>query len=215
MLKNVLTAFIVPLSILLPIGLFLSKYRHADRANKTLFYYLLFAGSMNLTAIMLSNYGVRNLFLLHIYTILEIVFFMLYFFFAFQDKKVKKVLGVIMVVLPILFVLNFVFLQSINEFNTYTRPLESILITAVSLLFLYKSGFVEDWLKQPSSWINIGVLIYFPTATLIFILSNYFVFVSSNRELNRIIWDIHSILVLGMYLAFAKGFTLIKKNDNG
>lgn len=215
MFKSILTAVLVPLSILLPIGLFLSKYRYANKAAKTLFYYLLMAGSINLSAIMLSNFSIRNLFLLHIFTILEIVFFMLYFSLVFEDKRIKKMLRIAMVVLPILFVLNFMFLQSINEFNTYTRPLEAILITVVSLLFLYKSGFVEDWLKQPTSWINIGILIYFPTATLIFILSNYFVFVSSNRALNSIIWDIHSILVLGMYLAFAKGFTLIKKDNNG
>lgn len=215
MLRDILTGYIVPLSILLPIGFFLPKYRIANKALKILFYYLITAGIINAAGIYMSNHGIRNLFLLHIYTILETIFFFLYFFFVFQNHKIKKGLLVSIIVLPILFVFNFLFLQSINEFNTYTRPLEAILITSISLLFLYRSGFVEDWLKQSTSWVNIGILIYFPAATLIFILSNYFVFVTSNRALNRIIWDIHSLLVLGMYLSFARAFVLIKKNSHG
>ncbi|MDQ8006590.1 MAG: hypothetical protein REI64_17435 [Pedobacter sp.] len=215
MFRNLLTAFLVPLSILIPIGVFLRKYKFANKAEKTLFFYLITAGIINAVAICLSNYGIKNLFLLHIYTIIETIFFLLYFFFAFHNSIIKRFLLVAIFVLPLLFITNFLFLQSINEFNTYTRPLEAIMITAVSLLFLYRSGFVEDWLKQSSSWINIGILVYFPAATLIFILSNYFVFVTSNRQLNRVIWDIHSILVLAMYLAFAKAFSLIKKNTNG
>lgn len=215
MFKNLLTAYLVPLSILIPIGFFLPKYVFANRADKTLFFYLITAGVINAVAICLSNYGIKNLFLLHIYTILETIFFLLYFFFAFKGSNIKKFLLVAVFVLPLMFIANFLFLQSINEFNTYTRPLEAIIITAVCLLFLYRSGFVEDWLKQSSSWINIGILIYFPTATLIFIMSNYLVFVTSNRYLNSIIWDIHSVLVLGMYLAFARAFSLIKRNTDG
>lgn len=215
MFRSILTGFLVPLSILIPIGVFLPKYTSASRDEKILFFYLVTAGVINAIGISLSNYGIKNLFLLHIYTILETVFFLLYFFFAFQNSSIRKFLLITAFILPLLFIANFLFLQSINEFNTYTRPVEAIMITAISLLFLYRSGFVEDWLKHSSSWINIGILVYFPAATLIFILSNYFVFVTSNRQLNRIIWDIHSILVLGMYLAFAKAFSLIKRNTDG
>ncbi|WP_113663295.1 hypothetical protein [Pedobacter nanyangensis] len=213
-MKDILTAVLVPLSILIPIGIFLFKYKIAGKESKTLFYYLIFAGLVNAAGIYLSNRGIRNLPLLHLYTIGETIFLLTYFLLIFENRAIRKVLFCAIILLPVAFILNFLFFQSIYEFNTYARPVEAILITAVCLIFLYNSGFVEDFLKQPKSWINIGILIYFPTATIIFILSNYFVFVSSNRTLNNIIWDIHSILVLGMYLAFAKGFSLIKKEDD-
>jgi len=214
MTRDILTAIVVPLSILIPIGTFIPKYKYAGKETKTIFYYLLFAGLVNATAICLSYLSIRNLPLLHVYTIGETIFFLSYFLLIFEKKAIRKVLYGAVILLPIAFTLNFLFFQSIYEFNTYTRPVEAILITSVCLMFLYSSGFVEDLLKQPKSWINIGILIYFPTATIIFILSNYFVFVSSNRTLNNIIWDVHSILVLGMYLAFAKGFSLINKKEN-
>jgi hypothetical protein len=212
-IRNILTAFIVPLSILLPIVILAFKYKTASKAFKVLFYYLLTAGTINAIAIVLSSKGIRNLFLLHIFTILELVFFLVYFYIVFKDRKIRDTLKVLAVVLPLLFLFNFLFIQGFSQFNTYTRPLEAIVITVTSLVLMYKSGFVEDWLALPSSWINIGILVYFPAATVIFILSNYFVFVASNRTLNHLIWDIHSILVLGMYLCFAKGFTLIKNSD--
>ncbi|RZK21115.1 MAG: hypothetical protein EOO43_10770 [Flavobacterium sp.] len=211
MLGNILTGYIVPISILFPIFVFLLRYRTADKANSTIFYYLIFAGLVNAIAIFMSNYGIRNLPLLHIYTIVETVFFLVYFRSIFRKTLIKKVLNIAIVILPILFVLNFIFFQSIHEFNTYTRPLEAIIITLVCLYFMYSSEFVEYWLHLSTSWINIGILIYFPTSTIIFILSNYFVFVSSNKQLNSIIWDVHSVLVLAMYLAFAKAFSLITK----
>lgn len=213
MSKNILTAFIVPLSILIPIGILLLKYSYADKKAKIVFYYLIFAGLTNATAIYLSSNGIRNLPLLHIYTIVETIFFLSYFKVIFVDKATRQLLSIAIIVLPVFFVFNFLFLQSLYEFNTYTRPLEAILLTVICLIFMYRSGFVDNWLKLTSSWINVGILIYFPTATIIFILSNYIVFKSSNRAINTIVWDIHSILVLGMYLAFAKGFSLIKKQE--
>jgi hypothetical protein len=210
--RDIITAIIVPISILLPIGMFFPKYKYAGRDTKLIFYYLIVAGLTNATAIVLSSYNIRNLPLLHFYTIAETVFFLSYFYTIFNSRTIKKTLTVAAVLLPVLFILNFIFLQSIFQFNTYTRPLEAIVITFSCLTYLYKSGFIEDWLKLPVSWINIGILIYFPTATIIFILSNYFVFVTSNKAMNDVIWDIHSLLVLGMYLAFAKGFAQIKKN---
>lgn len=213
MLRNILIGIIVPLSILLPIGIFMFKYRYADRPMKIIFFYLIVAGLINAIGVSLAEMGIRNLPLLHLYTVIETVFFLAYFQSIFEDKKIRKYLTVAMVIFPILCVLNFLFIQDIFTFNTHTRPLEAILITFVCLLYLYKTGFVEDLMKRPLSWINVGVIVYFPVASIIFLLSNYFVFKAYNKDLNTLVWNIHSLLVLAMYLFFAKGFSLIKKDD--
>ncbi|WP_113634643.1 hypothetical protein [Nubsella zeaxanthinifaciens] len=211
MLKNILIGIVVPLSILLPIGVFIFKYKYADRAMKTIFYYLIAAGITNLTAILLIEMGMRNLPLLHVYTVVETLFFLSYFKSIFNSQKISRYLNLLMVVFPIICIINFLFLQDIFSFNTYTRPLEALIITAICLFYLYRSGFVEDLMKKPVSWVNIGIMAYFPAASIIFLMSNYFVFKSYNKELNTLVWNIHSLLVLIMYLAFTKAFTLIPK----
>lgn len=198
---------IVPGSILIPLLVFIPRYKIAKTEERVLFYYLIIAGLINLVAIILSMNGITNLPLLHLYTIMEAVFLLGYFRLIFREPAIKKAIGLIMVLFPILCVLNFSFLQSIYTFNTHTRPLEAILITFFCLLYLYKSGFADNWIKQTTSWFNAGILIYFPAAFIIFVLSNYML-ASKNAAMNTIVWNVHAALVLLMYVVWARGFRL-------
>lgn len=206
---------VVPFSILIPIGMFIYKNRHADKSIKVIFYYLIVAGFINAFAVGLAKFGIQNLPVLHIYTLVEALFFLTYFSSIFKDKMIKKLIKVLMVVFPLLCIINFTFVQSIFTFNTYTRPLEALIITTLCLAYFYKSGFSDNWLGSPINWVNMGILLYFPTASIIFILSNYFTFVDLNKFLVGAIWNIHAFLVLGMYLVFTKAFSLIKKTTSG
>lgn len=202
---------IVPLSILLPIIIGLVKYKSADKASRLLVFYLIVSGLINLSALILVQLHMKNLPLLHLYTLVEAVFLLAYFRAIFTDPLVKKVLWYTMIIFPLLCIMNFSFIQSIYSFNTYTRPLEAILITFFCLLYFYKSGFTENWINKPTNWFNMGILLYFPVACVIFILSNYLVFTKANKEMNSLVWQVHATLVLVMYVIWARGFSLIKK----
>lgn len=211
-LTTMFLTYVVPLSILLPILFGLLNYKAANSGQKLLFYYLIASGFINLAAMVMINYKMRNLPLLHLYTIVEAILILGYLQFLFVNKLIKNILRSIIILFPLFCIINVAFIQSIYTYNTYTRPLEAILITFFCMLYLYNSGFTENWLKQPKSWFNIGILIYFPVVCIIFILSNYIVFVAKHKEFNRIIWNFHGAMSLIMYLAWAKGFSLIKKN---
>ena len=204
--------YIVPLSILLPILFGFLKFKAANSGQKFLFYYLIASGLINLAAMVMINFKMSNLPLLHLYTIVEATLILGYLSTLFKDKLIKTILRSIIILFPLLCIINVVFIQSIFTYNTYTRPLEAILITFFCMLYLYNSGFTENWLKQPKSWFNMGILIYFPVVCIIFIVSNYIVFVAKQKEINRLIWNFHGIMSLMMYLFWAKGFSLIKKN---
>lgn len=205
--KYLFYTIIVPGSILIPLLVFLPRYKIAKTQERVLFFYLITAGLINLVAIILSMFGKTNLPLLHLYTIMEAVFLLGYFRLIFKEPQIKKAIGLIMILFPIICVLNFSFLQSIFTFNTYTRPLEAILITFFCMLYLYKSGFADDWIKQSTSWFNAGILIYFPAAFIIFMLSNYMI-ASKNTAMNSVVWSVHAALVLLMYVVWARGFRL-------
>jgi len=204
-------SIIVPLSILLPIIIGLIKYKSANQSARLLLYYLIISALINLSALILIQYRMRNLPLLHLYTIVETTFILSYFRTIFESPLIKKALLILTVLFPIICIINFGFFQSIFTFNTYTRPLEAILITFFCMLYLYKSGFTENWLNKPVNWFNIGILIYFPVACVIFILSNYLT-TSPNKAMNTMVWNLHATLVLIMYLIWARGFSLIKKD---
>jgi hypothetical protein len=210
-LKFLYNGVIVPLSILIPIVFGVLSWKKAAIGPRLLLLYLIISGLINLSGIiMVTVIKQSNLPLLHLYTIVEAVFILSYFRTIFIDPIIKKALLISAVLFPILCILNFTFLQSINTFNTHTRPLEAILITFFCLLYFYKSGFTENWLQKPINWFNAGILIYFPVACVIFILSNYLAVIGMNKTMNTIVWAVHNTLVLIMYLMWAKGFSLIK-----
>lgn len=206
-----LLTILVPLSILIPILFAVFTFKQANQGSKLLLYYLIASGLINLIALILIELKMRNLPLLHLYTIVEAVLILGYLRSIFIDIRIKKVIAIAMVVFPLLCVINFSFFQSIYTFNTYTRPLEAILITFFCMLYLYKSGFTENWINQPENWFNMGILLYFPVACVIFILSNYMVS-TKLVAMNKVVWNVHGALVLIMYLFWAKGFSLLKKN---
>lgn len=202
--------YIVPLSILIPIFIGLFNYRNLHISGKFIFFYLVASGLINLAAIVLVAFRMTNLPLLHLYTIVEAVLILSYFRTIFTKRSTKAILLVLNIVFPLLCIINFTFIQSIFTYNTYTRPLEAILITFFCLLYLYQSGFTENWISKQTNWFNIGILLYFPVVCIIFILSNYMVFVSKNKEMNLLIWHFHAVMSMVMYLAFAKAFSLTK-----
>ncbi|MDQ7949029.1 MAG: hypothetical protein REI78_09900 [Pedobacter sp.] len=204
--------YIVPLSILLPILLACYHYKAANTGEKLLFFYLVISGLINLTALILIFNHKKNMPLLHLYTIVEAAFLLSYFRTLFVQPLIKKILTAIIIAFTILCILNFAFLQGAFAFNTYTRPLEAIMVTFFCMLYLYKSGFTDNWLKKPTNWFNMGILIYFPVVCIIFILSNYLTFVVMNKAMNHVVWNLHGVFVLIMYLMWARGFSLIK-ND--
>lgn len=206
-LKYIFHGVLVPLSILIPIVTFILNYKGHKIAHKLIFYYLIISGLINLIAIILSNYSITNLPLLHLYTAVEATLLLSYFREIFTQTSIKKTLTFLMVVFPFFCIINFIFLQR-HGYNTYTRPLESILITFFCLLYIYKSGFTDNWLQKSINWINSGILVYFPASLMIFISSNY-ILDKGDKAMNSIVWGVHAALVLLMYLLWTKGFKLM------
>ena len=108
-------SYIVPLSILIPILFGLLHFKFAKVGYKLLIYYLVASGLINLAAIIMASFNVRNLPLLHLYTIVEAVFILSYLRTLFIEPPIKKVMLLVIIFFPILCILNFTFLQSIHS----------------------------------------------------------------------------------------------------
>ncbi|MGZ3822523.1 MAG: hypothetical protein ACXVB6_18155, partial [Mucilaginibacter sp.] len=118
--------------------------------------------------------------------------------------------------------LNFLFLQSINHFNTNTKPVEALIIMACSLAYFAQTTDVENnikWAQNPLNWVNTGTLLYYSGALFIFSFSNIAATHMATAvrmspkfyALNILIWNIHATLVLAMYVMFSIGFSKCRK----
>jgi hypothetical protein len=203
---------IVPASVIIPIVFAIVKYRHINKPLTIIFWYLLFAGVVNACAALLAFRHINNLPLLHVYTIVEFLFLSVFFYQFTGIPKIRKLILGGILLFPLYGLINFTFIQDLHVFNSYTRPVEAILLIVFSLVYFYLKTLDNNnlaWHTQPETWIVIGILIYFSSSLVQFSFSNV---VSSlvSRNIKLFIWAIHATLVLIMYLLFAVGFAKCK-----
>jgi hypothetical protein len=181
---------------------------------KVIFYYLVVDGIVNLVAIALADNDIHNLPLLHVFTIMEFLMLSYFYLQVLRDKTARLVLRCLLIIFPLFCIVNFLFFQSINRFNTNTRPIEALIIMACSLAYFSETNdTATKWSQIPVNWVNTGLLLYFSGALFIFSFSNVTENFMSKKyhAIYFLMWNVHATLVLSMYLLIAIGFSKCRK----
>ncbi len=151
---------------------------------------------------MFYSYYTANL--LHIYTIFEFLFISL-FYSCFYGRKNRNIIYTIIGVFTVICIINYLFIQNKIEFNTYTRPLEAIMIIVYSMLYIFKQNNDEqNWGDNIYNWVNTGILLYFASCLFMFVSSNYLL--NAGKHINRIVWGAHDTILVIQFILFAVGF---------
>lgn len=109
-----------------------------------------------------SSKSLNNLHALHIYTVLEFVLIGWYYYYNLPDIISKKSILICIVLFSIFSILNSLFIQPINTYNSYARGIEILLIISFSILFYMKNVFDLKREEELSRLIiNTGVLVYY------------------------------------------------------
>ncbi|GAB3903922.1 hypothetical protein [Mucilaginibacter boryungensis] len=211
-LSNLYQSIIVPASTLLPIIAGLIWYKKLSKPLHTLVAYLIIALLINIGGIIMAQLHKNNLPLLHFYTMFELLAVMLYYRHAFNTKLANKWTTVIMILYPVYCIINFTFFQSIYQFNTYTRPLEAIIIIVFSGIYLNSQNTFENkkMINNAGRWVASGFLLYFCGSLFQFIFSNL-ISHHASKPIKMLIWNLHDTFVLIMYICFF----LAIKNERG
>ena len=202
------TGVIVPASVSIPIGMGVYRYKYTSPPLRTILFYLAVAGITNAIAAFYAFRHRNNLPLLHIYTIAELLLLVRFYQQTMTSQAIRQWARLTLLLFPVVCIVNFIFFQSIYSFNSYTRPLESIILLIFSILYLSQATDNERASGRgiaPETWIVIGILLYFASTLFQFIFANI-VSHHASYGTKLLIWDIHASLVLIMYLLFAVGF---------
>jgi hypothetical protein len=198
---------IVPVSTLLPLGAGVYAYRRLEKPHKIILFYLVIAGITDGAASYMAHHRTNNLWLLHIYTAIETVLLVWFYRIALVDERIKKGTAYVMVVFPLVCLANIIWGQGILRFNTYTRPVEALIVIYLGLIYFFERSQapVDPGMKVHRflSWFNTGILLYFSFSFLLFLFFNY---LHPNSFLSYVIMTCHATFVLIMYLLFMIGF---------
>lgn len=180
------------------------KYRRLPARQRALLLYLCVAVTINAIASIYSHQN--NLPLLHIYTMLEFILLIRYYILIFRGRKIVPCLVAAGIIFPVFCVINFLFIQSIYTYNSYTRPLGAIILMLCSLLYIAApSTGEEQWADVPDNWVNAGILLYFSGALAQFSFSNVLE-ATAPHSVIMLIYVLHATLVLIMYILFTISF---------
>ncbi|MEM6684568.1 MAG: hypothetical protein AAF617_02140 [Bacteroidota bacterium] len=199
------------LSLGIPIVMCLWRYKRLNKLYWTLFVLLIVAAIISYNAYTLYKNVQNNMHILHLYTVVEYIFWSLFYYQLFKKSMVKKAIIGLVVILVAFSILNTLYWQPLDTFNSYSRSLEAAFLLCFAIAWFYKvfvNGKIIRLEKHPVFWINAGVLVYFSGAFLLFISNNFLVGISKQAFFQA--WTLHALFLIIHYLFITIGIWLIK-----
>lgn len=185
--------------ILLPILLVPRSLKSDNACQKELSIFsliiLIFNAALAYLAYVLNQ---NNLWLIHIYTMLELSFFT----WVFRTVLGRNLTLLILIIFNGLALMGIFIFGDLEKFNPWTSALEALLIILYVLSYFYQTARdikVEDITRMPLFWLSTGALIYFSSSLFLFIFSNY---IFPEVKLSLIFWGIHAMLSILLYIFF-------------
>lgn len=202
----------IPLTTL-SIGCILSLYlyKQLDSLHKGIFLYLLLMLATDILGKILPLFYGNNLIVLHIYSTIELIFF-LHFYNKFLFSKPSKILiaiGIVGCIYIVAEMLQYFVFNSLNikQFQPYAKVVDNFIIILMALVFFYKK--MKDF--KETKWgdfrLNTVILVLFTFNTIIFLPFNFMVNESSGVKFY--FWTGNMLLLVGFYIYLT---SLIWKN---
>lgn len=182
----------------IPFTIGLLKFKKLDKPLRLIFYLIALGCLFNLLMIYFGLVYKKNVWLEHIYTIVEFFLIASFFYRSFERQVIKKIVTILMIIFTIIVAINKIYLEDFNKIDNYTLTINSILLLIVSSMFLvdYLSKNLIVELRDYRFIITVGFMIYFG--------GNLFIFALSNDV--KGIWIVHNLISLMLTLVYTLVF---------
>jgi len=168
--------------------------------------FLIFNGFIQISQLVLSSLKHHNLFLLHIDVPVEFAL-LAHFYYSFLNQYVDKRIFFTLISLFLLFsVINSVFIQPPDSFNSYALIAEALVMIILSIFAFIvlldpRSGMNKTPMGKIAALINSGIFINFSTTLLIYYFSNFLIKNADKNTVNYI-WVYNDLASVVMYAFF-------------
>ena len=202
--------FIVTSILIIMVGVINFKTLNWTTPLRVLFCLIIISTLFDITGNTMFAYGIHNLWLINIYTILEYSLFTAFYLILFNLSRNWKLIVGLFYILAVAVMISVTVSQSFSEhLNSASMGMKSIILICSSVFYfkvmLEKLEFDTPW-ANPLFWINSAVFLYFSGSFFIFIFSEY-------RDISRVIylWDLHNIIHIIYNLLILVGFWKARK----
>ncbi len=160
----------------------------------------------DLTMVTLASRHINNLWLTHVFVLIQYAFFSWIFAGWQHEERIRKLLYLSIPGMILLGIISAFFLENVTSFNTITRPLSSLLIVMISaytLLSLNRSH-VESLFRDTRFWLCSAALIYFASSLALAALGN--VIIGLPLDQSRQLFAVHAVLNVIANVGYAGAF---------
>jgi hypothetical protein len=172
---------------------------------KILVSYFAVAFFFELLGLYLINKGFNNLWMTHVYSIIEYTLLIIVFSCWQKNQMFRKILQWSIPVFAIMGITNMIRLQDLHHVNSYGLTVEGMILVGVSAYTLFelnREG-AGSLLREPRFLIGTGVLLYFTSTVIFFALSN--VLLSFPRQTALLVWSLHNMVNILANFVYAGG----------
>ncbi|HWZ04202.1 MAG TPA: hypothetical protein VNX40_11375 [Mucilaginibacter sp.] len=166
------------ISGILPVLAWLYNYKNLDKVLKIAGIFFLVAFLIDIILELMTTMGVvNNMPMIHLFIVINILFFTAIYYYAFFKPSVKKAVIVLAALALLIVVFNIIFVEGIWEYPSLSITVLSVLLICFSLAYFYQLLNRQEFIhieKQGLFWINSGVLFYFAINIFLFMLFKQF-----------------------------------------
>jgi hypothetical protein len=195
-----------PWAVFIPWLLALIKLQGYPPALKAIFYYLTVAVCTHLLTFVLWKLKKNNLPVLHVYTVLEYLVLLRFYYLVLKDFIPVAVFYVLVVIFPLFSITDSLLIEKIYSFNTYSRSVEALIFIFLSVCWFVKtaSGTVtNENTNRPLNYTAGGLLIYFAGSVVLFSFMDLIEELTHGFLMN--VWSLHTLLLFLMYILITTG----------
>ena len=170
-MKFPLIAYFNLLSNIFPIGAGLYKWRYLKKEYLLFFIYVVVSGISELTTYITARYGIKNIFVFPVYSLIEYCLLVFIFEKWLKWKGFKTIIRGSIILYVIFCGLSLIMFDTFTASIQIIRSVSSVIfifLAAVALLDLMKGKRVN---KESRFWIITGIMIYFAGNSILFIFS--------------------------------------------
>ncbi|NVK63086.1 MAG: hypothetical protein HWE22_00815 [Flavobacteriales bacterium] len=198
-------AIIAPLPILIAAAIGLMRIQWASKQNRYIVLLVVFASISQIIATLLWWEQVNNMFVSHVFTIVECYLLLQYYSFQFEEKA-KRLIKIVSWLFVGLGIVDFVLSYNNWNMNAFSKGVECAILIIVSLI-TWRKTMVDmsesNLLSKPFFWVNSAVLVYFSANSLLFAFSESIL--SGERTIGLSLWAIHLFFMTVYYSLISIG----------
>lgn len=176
-------------------------------------WFLLFTALLETAGFYMARRGMINHWLYNLFTLVEVSFLSFIYYNAIHYVVVKKAIRLFSYVYLVLFIINALFIQEWNTFNTYTFVVGGLgVLTWIGIYFiqLMQHPRFPELNKQPLFWISTGLLFYYTGKTPFYGMVNYLI--DNHLEVAKRYFVIVQLLIVVEHCLLGVGFLCRESN---